>query len=165
MYCVEISHATGIGPLLPAGLRGFAESLGVPPNQPLHGGSGVPVRPKLGLPPEHPPDKSNVHGAPMLPRGSFVPLGTPRAPLTLPHLGIATDPLGNVVSAGARPASAPPVQHIGSEGPRAALPLLDPTAASVRPVLPQVSYMYILMMYVPWTATTLFLLSLIESSS
>ena len=140
----------GIGPLLPAGPRGFAGTLGIPPNQPLHGsgGSGIqapPVRPRLGLPPEQPPGESNIRGAPMLPRGSFVPQGTPRAPLTVPHLGIPTSHVGKVVSAGVPPVSVPPVQLVGNGGPQATLPLMDPTAAAVRPIPPQVSYVY--MMY------------------
>ena len=146
---MNITLVTGVGPLLPAGPRGFAGTLGVPPNQPLHGsgGPGVqapPVRPRFGLPPEHPPGESNIHGAPMLSRGSFVPQGTPRAPLTVPHLGIPTNPVGKVVGAGVPPVSAPPVQLVGSGSPRATLPLLDPTAAAVRPLPPQVSYIYIM---------------------
>ena len=143
---MNITRVTGIGPLLPAGPRGFAGSLGVPPNQPLHGSGGPvvqvpPVRPRLGLPPERPPGESNIHGAPMLPHGSFVPQGTPRAPLTVPHLGIPTNPVGKVVSAGVPPVSVPPVQLIGNGSPRATPPLLNP---AVRPIPPQVSYMYIM---------------------
>lgn len=135
----------GIGPLLPAGPRGFAGTPDHPPNQPLHGyrDSGVqasPVRPRLGLPPDHAPGESSIHGAPMsmLPHGSFMPQGTPRPPPTLPHHVVPTSPVGKVASAGMPPVCAPPVQLIGNGSPRASLPLLD---SVVRPVLPQVSYM------------------------
>lgn len=141
---MNITCVIGIGPLLPAGPQGFAGTPDHPPNQPLHGygGSGVqasPVRPRLGLPPDHPPGESSIHGVPtsMLPRGSFMAQGTPRPPPTLPHLVVPTNPVGKVVSAGMPPVSAPPVQLIGSGSPQASLPLLDPV---VRPVLPQVSY-------------------------
>ena len=140
---LNIIYVAGVGPLLPAGPRGVAGTLGVSPacNHPPQGsgGSGVQapqVRPRLGLPPEHPSGESNIHGTPMLLHGPFVPRGTQRAPLALPQLGIPTNP-------GVPPASAPPVQLIGNGSPRSTFPLLDPTAAAIRPVLPQVSDSYI----------------------
>ena len=136
-----------VGPLLPAGPRGFTGTLGISPNQPLHGsgGSGVqapPVGPRLGLPPERPPiapGESNIHGAPILPQGSFVPQESPRPPLTVPYFGISANPISKVVSGGMPPVSGPPVQLVGSGGPRPAHPLVNPNAAaSVRPMPPQV---------------------------
>ena len=76
----------------------------------------------------------------MLPQGSFMPQGTLRPPLTVPHLGISANPVGKVVSGGMPPAPAPPVQLVGSGGPRAAHPLVDPAAGVVRPMPSQVSY-------------------------
>ena len=135
--------------MLPAGPRGFARIPGTPSNQPLPG-SGVqvpPIGPRLGLPPERPPvgpGGSNIQGAPIIPRVPFVPgmQGAPRAPLTMPpvlppHLGVSANPVGKIVSGGMPPASVPPVQLVGTGGPRGTYPLMD--AAAVRPLPQQVS--------------------------